>query len=83
MEPDFVRVAYGTHVTHEWRRVIINPDTRQGSEFDIRETTYFYGANTSFELPKDLEFLGTKCSNELLFQIRSVVEEYDAAIEEL
>ena len=42
----FIRVAYGTSEEHEWPRVIVHADTRQGRSFPLPHTTYFYGANT-------------------------------------
>ena len=63
VQPDLVRIAYGTSEPREWARVIVHPDSRQGRAFPLREPTHFYGANTSWEL---------------LFQSRKLVEAHDA-----
>ena len=55
-------------------------DTRQGRSFDLKEPTYFYGANTSWEPPSALEPTNTSCSWELFFAIRRLVEDYDASL---
>lgn len=48
VRPELVRVAYGTSETHEWPMVVVDPSTRQGRAFPLREITHFYGANTSW-----------------------------------
>ena len=73
-----VRVAYGTSEIQEWPAVVVDPSTRQGRTFPLRENTHFYGANTSWELPGDLRRGRAQCAWDLLFAIRKVVENYDA-----
>lgn len=80
VQPDLVRIAYGTSEPREWRAVIVNPNTRQGRLFDLPETTYFYAANVSWESPAALELCEPVCSWELFFAIRKLVEEHDAIL---
>ncbi len=48
IQPDLVRVAYGTSNAHEWPRVVVHPETRQGRAFPLQDETFFYGANTTW-----------------------------------
>jgi hypothetical protein len=82
VHPELVRVAYGTSETHEWPVVVVDPSTRQGRAFPLREITHFYGANTSWELPSALRRGHAPCAWELLFAIRKLVESYDAGTTE-
>ena len=57
VRPDLVHVAYGTSEPHDdWPQVVVRPETRQGRALVLREVTYFYGANTSWERPRDMQF---------------------------
>jgi hypothetical protein len=76
---DLIRVAYGTSGVHEWAHVVVHPDTRQGKAFPLREVSYFYGANTAWEAPAKLARGQAPCAWELLFAIRRLVEDHDAA----
>ncbi|MBX3155002.1 MAG: hypothetical protein KF773_03305 [Deltaproteobacteria bacterium] len=80
VESDLVRVAYGTSEAHEWPRVEVHAETRQGRAFPLTETTHFYGANTQWEQPRALRPGAKPCAWELLFAIRRVVEEYDLRV---
>ena len=82
VEPDLVRIAYGTSEPRDWRAVIVHTDTRQGRLLDLKETTYFYGANVSWESLAALEHGDATCSWELFFAIRKLVEEYDALLQD-
>jgi hypothetical protein len=44
----------------------------------LREVTYFYGANTSWERPRDMQIGKTPCTKELLYAITEVVVDYHA-----
>ncbi len=81
VEPDLVRIAYGTSEPRDWRTVIVHPATRQGRLLDLKETTYFYGANVSWERLAALERSDTMCSWDLFFAIRKLVEEHDAMLQ--
>jgi len=77
VRPDLVRVAYGTSVPHEgWPQVVVHPETRQGRALVLRDVTYFYGANTSWERPQDLRFGKTPCAKALLYEIIELVVSY-------
>jgi hypothetical protein len=78
IQPDLIRVAYGTSVTHDWPRVTVHPDSRQGRAFPLREETYFYGSNTLWEQPASLTLGQMPCAWELLLAVRKLVEEHDA-----
>lgn len=82
VEPDLVRIAYGTSEPRDWRAAIVHPDTRQGRLLDLKETTYFYGANVSWEPLADLERCDAMCSWDLFFAIRKLVEEHDAILQD-
>jgi hypothetical protein len=82
VDAGLVRIAYGTSEPHEWPMVIVQPNTRQGRAFPLRETTHFYGANTSWELPRNLRRGHAPCAWELLFAIRKLVESHDATAKE-
>jgi len=57
VRPDLVHVAYGTSEPHDdWPQVVVRPETRQGRALVLREVTYFYGANASWERPRDMQF---------------------------
>lgn len=75
-----VRVAYGTTEEHAWPRAVVHVGGRPGRSLDLRETTYFYGANTCWEQVQLLAPCGTRCTMELLFEIRKLVEAHDAEI---
>lgn len=79
VRPDLVRVAYGTSEPHDdWPQVAVHPETRQGRALVLREVTYFYGANTSWERPRDLQFGKKPCAKELLYTIIELVVNYHA-----
>ena len=44
----------------------------------LREVTYFYGANTSWEHPRDMQLGKTLCTKELLYAIIELVVNYHA-----
>lgn len=44
----------------------------------LREVTYFYGANTSWERPQDMQFGKAPCTKELLYAIAELVVNYQA-----
>jgi hypothetical protein len=44
----------------------------------LREVTYFYGPNTSWERPQDMQFGKTPCAKELLYAITELVANYHA-----
>jgi hypothetical protein len=79
---DLVRLAYGTSEVHDWPVVVVDPSTRQGRAFSLREVTHFYGANTSWELAATLRRGHAPCAWELLFAIRKLVESHDATTTE-
>ena len=77
VRPDLVHVAYGTSEPHDdCPQVVVHPETRQGRALVLREVTYFYGANTSWERPQDLQFGKTPCAKELLYAITELVVNY-------
>jgi len=77
VRPDLVNIAYGTSEPHDdWPQVVVHPETRQGRALGLREVTYFYGANTSWERPEDLQFGKTPCAKELLYAIVELVVNY-------
>jgi hypothetical protein len=80
VQPDLVRVAYGTTNEHEWPRAVVHPETRQGRAFPLQEVTYFYGANTIWEQPARLRPGKQTCAWELLLAIRKLVEDHDASL---
>ena len=80
IQPDLVRVAYGTSNVHEWPRVVVHPESRQGRAFPLQEETFFYGANTTWERPSKLMPGAKACAWELLLAVRKLVEEYDARL---
>src|ERR1700753_558897 len=64
-----VEVAYGTSEEHvDWPQIVVGPETRQGRALMLREVTYFYGANTAWEQPADLQ-LGEPCAKDLFYAI--------------
>lgn len=77
---DLIRIAYGTSQEHAWPGEVVHADTRQGRKFPLRETTYFYGANTMWALPRELRPGAAQCAWEFLFAIRKLVESHDASI---
>lgn len=80
MQPDLVRVAYGTTEIREYPNVVVHLESRQGRAFPLVETIYFYGANTSWARREELRPGHARCAMELLFAIRKVIENYDATI---
>lgn len=80
VKPDLVRVAYGTSESHNWPRVEVSPDTRQGRAFGLVEPTHFYGANTAWEVETALRRAVRPCTLEIFWRIRRVVEEYDSTL---
>lgn len=80
VEPDLIRVAYGTSQVREYECVVVHTTTRQGRAFPLRETTYFCGANTMWAQPNELRPGDALCAWELLFAIRKLVEDYDASV---
>lgn len=72
--------AYGTSELHEWPRVVIHDETRQGRAFPLTEVTYFYGANTQWAQPHELRPGTKQCAWEVLFAIRKLVESYDVGV---
>lgn len=80
VQPDLVRVAYGTSQVQEWPRVVVRPDSRQGRAFPLRQETYFYGPNTAWELAAKLTPGDTACAWEVLLAIRKLVEDHDASL---
>jgi len=77
---DFIRVVYGTTESRNWPGEVVNADTRQGRRLDLRETTYFYGANTSWERAEGVRSIGQTCSWELFFALRRLVEDWDSQV---
>ena len=76
---DLIRVAYGTSEPHDdWPQIVVRPETRQGRALVLREVTYFYGANTSWERPRDMQFGKIPCTKELLYAITELVVNYHA-----
>lgn len=82
IQPDFVRVAYGTQSPHPtWANVVVvRPDSRQGRKFPLSHVTHFYGANTAWEVRSALERGEGQVSYEVYFAIRRCIEEHDAAL---
>ena len=79
VRPDLVRVAYGASELHDdWPQVVVHPETRQGRVLMLRDVTYFYGANTSWERPQDMLFGKTPCAKELLYAVTELVVNYHA-----
>jgi hypothetical protein len=71
-----VEVAYGTSEEHvDWPQLVVHPETRQGRTLMLREVTYFYGANTSWEQPSDLQF-GEPCAKDLFYAIAKLCRAY-------
>lgn len=81
VQPDLVRIAYGTSQDHVGPCAVVRPDTRQGRAFLLRDDTRFYGANTCWERRAQIEPGKAPCSWELFFEIRKLVEEHDAMLE--
>jgi len=80
---ELVRVAYGTsNELPGTGAVVVHPDTRAGKKFPLVRTTYFYGANTGWELPDGLHPGAAECARDLFDEIRRLVEEHDACVEE-
>lgn len=79
---DLVRVAYGT--THEGLppTLSVSWQSRQGRKLALSTDTVFCGANTAWALPSEIELLGNRVSVELLLEVRRLVEEHDAELEE-
>ena len=80
VRPTFTRVIYGTTEVHDWPREVVNVGGRSGRLLDLRETTYFYGANTSCHSPSELRPLKTQCSLELFYALWALVDEFHARI---
>lgn len=79
---DLARVAYGTRQKHEYpHQLVVSPENRQGRSFPLTTTTYFYGSNTEWRSIDDLRAGKRRCSFELFYEIRKLVEEYDATVE--
>lgn len=80
VDDQLARIAYGTTEEHAWPRVVVHANGRPGRSLDLRETTYFYGANTCWEQHSLLHSGGKRCALELLFEIRKLVEAHDAEL---
>lgn len=81
---DLVRVAYGTSREHPdaVACAVVHTSSRSGKKFPLSSTTYFYGANTALEVPRELRLGERPCTRDLFNQIRRLVEEHDAAVRE-
>lgn len=80
VQDGWARVAYGTRETRAWPSVTVHPSTRAGRAFPLSEVTYFYGANTAWELLPTLQPGQRPAPLELLLEVRTVVETYDASL---
>lgn len=76
-----VRVAYGTTSDDEpGTPVTVHPATSSGRRLVLAAVTHFYGANTAWIAPDELEPLGKPCTLELLHAVRKLVDEHDALV---
>lgn len=82
LQPDLVRVAYGTQHERPPPRAVVHPGSRQGRVFALHHVTYFVGANTAWEAHSALERGGGRVSYEVFFELRQLIEEHDANLVE-
>ena len=79
---DLIRVAYGTTAEQAMNdRVVVHPSSLQGRRFGLTVATSFVGPNTAWAATGEMRETGEKCSSELFFAIRAVVDLYDSSIE--
>jgi hypothetical protein len=80
---DFLRVAYGGRTAPPDTVVadVVQPDSRFGRALELRDPTWFRGANACFARPSEVEATGKACPLELYLRLVQLVRDHDAAVQ--
>lgn len=81
VEPDLVRVAYGTRAEHPWPSVAVSPDSRTGRSLGLTEETHFYGANVEWLARSAVTLVGRQVPRDLLEAVAVAVSRYEATLD--